>query len=142
DMDMNEGIELVKDTEEDDSEVQEVVEVVTTAKLITEVVTATALQVSAASTTIPAAKPTIPAAKPTIPAAKPTIPAAASTVVAAYTRRRKGVTIRYPEEELSLKTLAKTPKTMFEELDGQDAIWRNQKSVNGLALVKRWKLLT
>nr|GEX39215.1 hypothetical protein [Tanacetum cinerariifolium] len=28
------------------------------------------------------------------------------------------------------------------ELDGQDAIWRNQKSVHGLALVKRWKLLT
>nr|GEW02310.1 hypothetical protein [Tanacetum cinerariifolium] len=31
---------------------------------------------------------------------------------------------------------------MFEEPDGQDAIWRNQKSVHGLSLVKRWKLLT
>nr|GEU86696.1 hypothetical protein [Tanacetum cinerariifolium] len=31
---------------------------------------------------------------------------------------------------------------MFGELDGHDAIWRNQKSVHGLALVKRWKLLT
>nr|GEW20087.1 tRNA (guanine(10)-N2)-methyltransferase homolog [Tanacetum cinerariifolium] len=31
---------------------------------------------------------------------------------------------------------------MFEEPYGQDAIWRNQKSVHGLALVKRWKLLT
>nr|GFB44981.1 hypothetical protein [Tanacetum cinerariifolium] len=112
DMDMNEGIKLVKDAEvaesegrhaekqaeiynldmdhslkvlsmqEDDSEVQEVVEVVTTAKLIKEVVTAAALQVSAASTTIPAASATI-------SAAKPTIPAAALTVVAAYTRRRK-----------------------------------------------------
>nr|GEZ01652.1 hypothetical protein [Tanacetum cinerariifolium] len=30
-----------------------------------------------------------------------------------------------------------TLKTMFEELDGQNAIWRNQKSVHGLALVKR-----
>nr|GEY65014.1 hypothetical protein [Tanacetum cinerariifolium] len=30
-----------------------------------------------------------------------------------------------------------TLKTMFEEPDGQDAIWRNQKSVHGLALVKR-----
>nr|GEZ77376.1 hypothetical protein [Tanacetum cinerariifolium] len=27
-------------------------------------------------------------------------------------------------------------------VDYQDAIWRNQKSVHGLALVKRWKLLT
>nr|GFB07244.1 hypothetical protein [Tanacetum cinerariifolium] len=123
DMDMDEGIELVKD-----------------AGLITEVVTAAASQVSAASTTIPAASATIPAAKPTIPAAptvvarsgslfksfdaasttipaasatipaaKPTIPAA-PTVVAANTRRRKGVMIRDPEEELHLKTPAETPK--------------------------------
>nr|GEX04365.1 putative reverse transcriptase, RNA-dependent DNA polymerase [Tanacetum cinerariifolium] len=81
---------------EDDSEVQEVVEVVTTAKLITKVVTAAASQVSAASTTILAAKPTIPAAAP--------------TVVAAYTRRRKEVIIRDPEEELPLKTPAETLK--------------------------------
>nr|GFC30433.1 hypothetical protein [Tanacetum cinerariifolium] len=99
--------ELVKDAEvaesegrhdaqqEDDSEVQEVVKVVTTAKLITEVVTAAASQVSAASATIPAAKPTI--------------PAVALTVVVAYIRRRKGVIIKDPEEELPLKTLAETP---------------------------------
>nr|GEZ29847.1 hypothetical protein [Tanacetum cinerariifolium] len=89
--------------QEDDSKVQEVVEVVTTAKLITKVVTAAASQVSVVSTTIPAASETI-------PAAKPSIPAAASTVVAAYTRRRKGVIIRDPEEELPLKTPVDTPK--------------------------------
>nr|GEZ17991.1 putative ribonuclease H-like domain-containing protein [Tanacetum cinerariifolium] len=50
--------------QEDDSKVQEVVEVVTTAKLITDVVTA-ASQVSAASATIYAAKPSILAAAPT-----------------------------------------------------------------------------
>nr|GFA39368.1 hypothetical protein [Tanacetum cinerariifolium] len=102
-MDINEGIELVKDAEgrhaaaeqavkqaeiyhidlnhsskvlsmqEDESKVHEVVEVVTTAKLITNVVTA-ASQVSAASATISAAKPSIPAAAP--------------IVVATYTRRR------------------------------------------------------
>nr|GEY46379.1 hypothetical protein [Tanacetum cinerariifolium] len=81
--------------QEDDSEVQEVVEVVTTAKLITDVVTAATSQVSAASATISAAKPNIPAAAP--------------TVVAAYTRRRKGVIIRDPKEELSSKTPAETP---------------------------------
>nr|GEX56034.1 hypothetical protein [Tanacetum cinerariifolium] len=86
----------VLSVQEDDSEVQEVVEVVTTAKLITDVVTAPALQVSAASVTIPAAKPSIPAAAP--------------TVVASYTRRRKGVIIRDPEEELSSRTPAETPK--------------------------------
>nr|GFB33520.1 hypothetical protein [Tanacetum cinerariifolium] len=60
--------------QEDDSEVQEVVEVVTTTKLITDVVIA-ASQVSAASATISAAKPSFPVAAP--------------TVVAAYTRREK-----------------------------------------------------
>nr|GFB14695.1 hypothetical protein [Tanacetum cinerariifolium] len=79
----------------DDSEVQEVVEVVTTAKLITEVFTTATFQVSVATT---------------IFAAKPSIPDAAPTVVAAYTRRRKGVIIRDPEEELSSKTPAETPK--------------------------------
>nr|GFA56143.1 hypothetical protein [Tanacetum cinerariifolium] len=90
DLDKDEGIEL------DDSEVQEVVEVVTTAKLITEVVTAATSQVSAASATIFAAEPSIPVAAP--------------TVVAAYKRKRKGVIIRDPEEELSSKTPAETPK--------------------------------
>nr|GFB51443.1 hypothetical protein [Tanacetum cinerariifolium] len=46
----------------------------------------------------------------TISATKPSIPAAAPTVVAAYTRRRNGVIIRDPEEELSSKTPAETPK--------------------------------
>nr|GEU30229.1 ribonuclease H-like domain-containing protein [Tanacetum cinerariifolium] len=82
--------------QEDDSEVQEVVEVVTTAKLITDVVTAAASQVSAVSATIPAAKSSIPAAAP--------------TVVVAYTRKRKGVIIRDLEEELSSKTPVETPK--------------------------------
>nr|GFC16897.1 hypothetical protein [Tanacetum cinerariifolium] len=67
--------------QEDDSEVQEVVE------LITDVVTV-ALQVSAASATSSAAKP----------------------IVDAYTRRRKGVIIRDPEVELSLKTPTETPE--------------------------------
>nr|GFB36315.1 hypothetical protein [Tanacetum cinerariifolium] len=75
--------------QEDDLEVQEVVEVVTTTKLITDVVTA-ASQVSSANTTISAAKPSIHVVAP--------------IVVAAYTRRRKGVIIRDPKEELSLKT--------------------------------------
>nr|GEY09182.1 putative ribonuclease H-like domain-containing protein [Tanacetum cinerariifolium] len=38
--------------------------------------------------------------------------------------------------------LLSTLKTMFEKTDGQDAIWRNQQSVYGQALVKSWKLLT
>nr|GFA76221.1 hypothetical protein [Tanacetum cinerariifolium] len=125
DMDQDEGIELVvdhgKDAEvegrhvdkqaeiynfdldhsskvlsmqEDDTEVQEAVEVVTTAKIITEVVTAAATQVVAASTPIPAAKPKI-------------LKIAAAPAVS--TRRRKGVVIRYLQEELHTDTPAETP---------------------------------
>nr|GFC87062.1 hypothetical protein [Tanacetum cinerariifolium] len=49
------------------------------------------------------------AASATIPGVKPSIPAAALTVVAAYIRRRKGVIIRDPKKELSLKTSVETP---------------------------------
>nr|GEZ06519.1 hypothetical protein [Tanacetum cinerariifolium] len=129
--------------QEDDSEVQNVVEVVTTAKLITDVVTDSASQVSAASATIPAAKPSIHAAAP--------------TVVAAYTRRRKRVIIRDLEEELSLKTpaepLAETPKVKDKgkEINRDDAEinkdidWDaamdhvNQKSFNNPQYIKRYQ---
>nr|GFA24906.1 hypothetical protein [Tanacetum cinerariifolium] len=94
DMDQDEGIDLVLSMQEDDTEVQEAVEIVTTAKLMTEVVTAAATQV-AASTPIPAAMPKI-------------LKIAAAPVVS--TRRRKGVVIRDPEEELPSNTPAETPK--------------------------------
>nr|GEU58637.1 ribonuclease H-like domain-containing protein [Tanacetum cinerariifolium] len=74
--------------QKDDSEVQKAVEVVTTAKLMTEVVTAATSQVSAASATIPAA---------------------ALTVGDVHTRRRKRIIIRDPEEELSTETPAEAP---------------------------------
>nr|GEY11874.1 hypothetical protein [Tanacetum cinerariifolium] len=81
--------------QEDDTKVQEAVEVVTTAKLITEVVTAAATRVVAASTPIPAAKPKT---------------LTITVAPAVSTRRRKGVVIRDPEKELHFDTLAKTPK--------------------------------
>nr|GFD00513.1 hypothetical protein [Tanacetum cinerariifolium] len=104
DMDQDEGIELVTDQEkdaevlsmqEDDSKVQEAIEIVTTAKLMTEVVTVASTQVAAASIPIPAAKPK-------------TLTITAAPAVS--TRRRKGVVIRDPEEELPSDTLAETPK--------------------------------
>nr|GEU42687.1 hypothetical protein [Tanacetum cinerariifolium] len=85
--------------QEDDSEVQEVVEVVTTAKLITEVVNAASTSVSAASTIILTAEPNIPAV---------TITAAPVKVAVASTRRRRGVVIKDPEEESSAKTSDET----------------------------------
>nr|GFB27256.1 hypothetical protein [Tanacetum cinerariifolium] len=133
DMDMNEGIELVKDAKEDDSEVQEVAEVVTTAKLITKVVIAAASQVSDASTTIPAASATIPAAKPTIHAAAPPVD------------RGKGILVETPKpmkKKDQIEMDAEYARKLQEEIDrdhdgfNKDIDWDtamdhvNQKSSN------------
>nr|GFC74080.1 hypothetical protein [Tanacetum cinerariifolium] len=81
--------------QEDDTEVQEAVEVVTTAKLMTEVVTPTTTQVVAASIPITAAKPK-------------TLTITAAPAVS--TKRRKGVVIRDPKEDLPSNTPPETPK--------------------------------
>nr|GEX15431.1 hypothetical protein [Tanacetum cinerariifolium] len=86
---------LKRANKEDEPEVQEAVEVVTTAKLITKVVAAVSESVTAASATITA-----------VPSA--TITAAPVRVAAASTRRRKGVVIRDPEVESTVKTPTET----------------------------------
>nr|GEX75213.1 hypothetical protein [Tanacetum cinerariifolium] len=94
--------------QEDESKVQEVVEVVTTTKLITKVVTAVSETVSAA-VVIPSAVPeTISvAAIPTV--TTPSIKVVASVKAAVpFTRRKRGVVIRDPEEESSAKTPTET----------------------------------
>nr|GEZ08489.1 hypothetical protein [Tanacetum cinerariifolium] len=104
-LDKDEGIDLVKDADIAETEGRHAAEQAEKQaeiyhldldhpSKVLNVVTA-ASQVSAASATIFAAKPSIHAATP--------------TVVAVYTRRRKRVIIRDPEEELSSKTPAETP---------------------------------
>nr|GFD61240.1 hypothetical protein [Tanacetum cinerariifolium] len=77
-----------------------------------EVVTVAATQVVAASIPIPAAKPTVVVVSTPISAAKPAAkPKVLKTVPAdpaVSTRKRKGVVIRDPEEELHDDTLAET----------------------------------
>nr|GFB52925.1 hypothetical protein [Tanacetum cinerariifolium] len=85
--------------QEEELEVQEVVEVVTSAKITTEVVTTASTPVSAASTIILSAEPKVPVA---------TIITAPVKVAAASTRQRRGVVIRDQEEESSAKTSADT----------------------------------
>nr|GFC43608.1 hypothetical protein [Tanacetum cinerariifolium] len=86
----------MQEDETEQAKVQEVVDAVTTAKLITEVVTATSETVTAASAIVPTAKPQVPAA---------TLTAAPVRVVVAPSRRRKGVIIRDPEEESTTSTI-------------------------------------
>nr|GFB33109.1 hypothetical protein [Tanacetum cinerariifolium] len=97
--------------QEDDAEVQEAVENVTTAKLITEVVTAATTQVVAASTPIPTAKLAVVTVCTLISAAKPAAKPKVLKIVAApavSTRKRKGVIIRDLEEELHDDTPVET----------------------------------
>nr|GEU65380.1 putative ribonuclease H-like domain-containing protein [Tanacetum cinerariifolium] len=82
------------DEESEPTKLQEVVEVVTTAKLITKVVTAASATITAVDTSIPPAKITVAASTLTI------APSAA--------RRRKGVEIRDPEETFTLSTIIHT----------------------------------
>nr|GEZ85145.1 hypothetical protein [Tanacetum cinerariifolium] len=98
-IDMDHAAKVLSMHEEESTEVQEVVEVLTTAKLITEVVTAASAPVSAASTIILAAEPNIPAV---------TITAAPVKDAAASTRQRRGVVIRDPKEESTAITHVET----------------------------------
>nr|GFB70359.1 hypothetical protein [Tanacetum cinerariifolium] len=98
-IDMDHAAKVLSMHEEELTEVQEVVEVVTTAKLITDVVTTASAPVIAASIIILAAKPNIPAV---------TITAAPVKVVVASTRRRRAVVNRDPEEESFAKTSDET----------------------------------
>nr|GFD08873.1 hypothetical protein [Tanacetum cinerariifolium] len=94
--------------QEDESEVQEAVEVVTTAKLITKVVVVVSETVSAA-TVIPFAVPeTISvAAIPTVTAPSIKVATLVKAVVP-FTRPKRGVVIRDPKEESSVKTPTET----------------------------------
>nr|GEX10914.1 hypothetical protein [Tanacetum cinerariifolium] len=89
--------------QEDESKVQEAVEVVTTSKLITEVVAAVSETVSAAAV-VPAAVTKI----VSVAAVVPTVIAATVKVVVPSTRQKRGVVIWDPEEESSSKTLTET----------------------------------
>nr|GEY78455.1 hypothetical protein [Tanacetum cinerariifolium] len=77
--------------ESEPTEVQEVVDIVTTAKLIIEVDTAASISINAAEVPVPAATT-----------------AAASTLTAAPRRRTKGVVIRDPEESTTTSTIIHT----------------------------------
>nr|GFB56526.1 hypothetical protein [Tanacetum cinerariifolium] len=89
-IDLDHASKVLSMQKDEPAELQEVVEVVTTAKLITEVVNAASKTLTAASITISAAEPQVPTA---------TITAAPVRVAAASTRKRKRVIIRDPKEE-------------------------------------------
>nr|GEV14978.1 hypothetical protein [Tanacetum cinerariifolium] len=126
--------------QEDEPEIQEAVEVVTTAKLMTEVVAAVSETVNAA------------AVVPTVTAV--VVP----TVTAAPVKAKENPYVQREDLE-SLWNIVKerfstsnpnnflddflltTLRVMFGRPDGQDQVWMTQRSVHGQAKVKSWKLL-
>nr|GEW62350.1 hypothetical protein [Tanacetum cinerariifolium] len=106
-IDMDHALKVLS-MQEDESEVQEAVEVVTTTKLITEVVAAVSETVSAAAVIPSAVSETISAtAIPTV--TTPSIKVAALIKAAVpSTRQKRGVVIRDSEEESSTKTPIET----------------------------------
>nr|GEU44582.1 hypothetical protein [Tanacetum cinerariifolium] len=96
--------------QEDDAEVQEAVEIVTTTKLMTEVVTAAATQVVASSTPIPAAKPAVVDVSTPINAAKPKVLKIVAAAPTVSTRKRKGSREEMEKEEHEIiKSINETP---------------------------------
>nr|GFA03460.1 hypothetical protein [Tanacetum cinerariifolium] len=96
DMDHANKVLSMQEDETEPAEVQEVVDIVTTAKLIIEVVTAASEIVTAASVIITTDEAQVPAA---------TLTAAPVRVAVAPSRRRKGVVIRDPKEESNTSTI-------------------------------------
>nr|GEV81714.1 hypothetical protein [Tanacetum cinerariifolium] len=99
DMDYANKVLSMQEDETEPAKVQEVVDVVTTAKLIIEVVTAASETVTATSVIITTAEAQVPAATTATLTADPV------RVAAAPRRRRKGVVIRDPEEESTTSTI-------------------------------------
>nr|GEX07023.1 hypothetical protein [Tanacetum cinerariifolium] len=89
----------IQEDKTEPAEVQEVVDVVTTAKLITEVITAANEAVTTASAIITTAKAKVPTATTA------TLTAAHVRVIDAPSRRRKRVVIRDPKEESTTSTI-------------------------------------
>nr|GEU34089.1 hypothetical protein [Tanacetum cinerariifolium] len=113
---------------QEDSKVQEVVEVVNAAKLITEVVTAATTQV------IPAAEPVVAAISTPISAAKPKGLRAILAAPTVSTRKRKGVVIRDHEEELHDDT---PTETQFAKDKGKD-VQPKDAPAKGIQYIRRY----
>nr|GEV11562.1 putative ribonuclease H-like domain-containing protein [Tanacetum cinerariifolium] len=153
DMDVDVDVVLEEAKEEDETEpakIQEVVDVVTTAKIIIKVVTATNETITAANETITAASINITAAEAQVPAATTaiTLTAAPARVTAAPSRRKKGVVIKDLQEEsttsiiIPAKTKSKDKEAeLNRNIDWDEAIDYVKKKAKEDPAVKRYQVL-
>nr|GEU54579.1 hypothetical protein [Tanacetum cinerariifolium] len=123
--------------QEDESEVQEAVDVVTTAKLIKKVVAAVSETVSAATVVPAAVSETVSGA-----AVVPTVTAAPVKVVVPSTRRRRGVVFWDPEEESSAKTPTETKsKDKGKYIDWEVAIDHAKQKAKEDPFIQRYQVM-
>nr|GEW11168.1 hypothetical protein [Tanacetum cinerariifolium] len=136
DMDHANKVLSMQEDETEPAEVQEVVDVVTTAKLITKVVIAASETVTATSAIITTTKAQVPAA--TIA----TLTAAHIRVATAPSRIRKGVIIRDPKEESTTSIIipAET-KSNDKDIDWDEANDHVKLKAKGDPAVKRYQVL-
>nr|GEY84044.1 hypothetical protein [Tanacetum cinerariifolium] len=123
DLDHANKVLSIQEEESEPIELQEVVDVVTTAKIITKVVTA-------ASTTITATDVPIPAATT----------ATAPTLTAAPSRRTKGVVIRDPEESTTTSTIIHS-EAKSKDKDWDEVIDHVNKKAKEDNVVKRYQAI-
>nr|GEY14340.1 hypothetical protein [Tanacetum cinerariifolium] len=145
DLDHANKVVSMQEDETEPAKVQEVVDVVTTEKIITKVVTVASETITAASATITAAEAQVPAATTAV-----THTAAPARVTAAPSRKRKGVVIRDLQEESTTSTifLAET-KSKDKELEAElnkyidwdEAIDHVKKKAKEDPAVKRYQVL-
>nr|GEX23538.1 putative ribonuclease H-like domain-containing protein [Tanacetum cinerariifolium] len=133
---MDQDVDVV--LEDDKEEAKEVVEVVTIAKIITEVVTAANENITAASTTITVVEAQVPAI---------TLTTAPARVTAAFSRRRKGVVIRDPEESTTFIIISAETKSkeleaeLNKNIDWDEAIEHVNKKAKEDNAVKRYQAM-
>nr|GEV02610.1 hypothetical protein [Tanacetum cinerariifolium] len=126
DMDHANKVLSMQEDKTEPADVQEVVDVVTTAKLITKVVTAASETVTAANAIITTAEAQVPAA---------TLTAAPARVAAAPIRRRKGVVIRDPELESTTSTII--PAETKSKDKGKGILAKKDPAVKRYQVLKR-----
>nr|GEW66728.1 putative ribonuclease H-like domain-containing protein [Tanacetum cinerariifolium] len=133
-VEMDQDADVVLEEAKEVAEDAKVVDVVTTTKIITKVITASSKTITAASTTITAAEAQVPAV---------TLTAAPTRVIVAPSRRRKGVVIRDPQEEPTTSKIipveTKSKDKGKEILD--EAIDHVKKKAKEDPVVKRFQVL-
>nr|GEV01574.1 hypothetical protein [Tanacetum cinerariifolium] len=134
DMDHDNKVLSMQEDETEPAEVQEVVDVVTTAKLITEVVTATSETVTAASAIITTVEVQVPAA---------TLTAAPARIADAPSRKRKGVVIRDPKSESTTSVIIPAETKSKDKGKGimDEAIDHVKRKAKEDPIVKRYQVL-